>query len=213
MVSDERGYGLLRRLHARHVFEPRVEALSKLLAAQLRGRSTVLDIGCGSGEISRRIMDLDPGLRIRGIDVMARSGCAIECGEFDGRKISLSDRSVDVSMFVDVLHHTESAAPILREAARVSRGPVLIKDHLCESFFDQETLKFMDWVGNRPHGVALPYTYLSSRKWRELFDSLGLRETVWIERLRLYPGPANALFGRGLHFIAVVEKPAEAVRA
>jgi len=90
----------------------------------------------------------------------------------------------------------------------VSRKGVLIKDHLCEDAFDRATLKFMDWVGNRPHGVVLPYSYLSSRQWRGLFRSLGLTVSLWHDRLKLYPGPANLIFGRGLHFIALVEKEA-----
>ena len=88
----------------------------------------------------------------------------------------------------------------------MSRKGVLIKDHLCEDAFDRATLKFMDWVGNRPRGVVLPCSYLSSGQWRDLFRSLALTVSLRHERLKLYPGPANLVFGRGLHFIALVEK-------
>jgi len=55
----------------------------------------------------------------------------------------------------DVLHHTQDPAVLLREAVRVSRSFVLLKDHLDENILDDVTLRLMDWVGNRPHGVVL----------------------------------------------------------
>jgi ubiquinone/menaquinone biosynthesis C-methylase UbiE len=208
MSGGDGRYDLMRKVHARHVFTHRAQALSLLLAEQVRGHAAVLDIGCGSGEIGRRVMELADGVEITGLDIMKREGCLIPCREFDGRKIPMGDDAVDLCVFVDVLHHADGAEELLREAARVSRKGILIKDHLCESAFDRATLKFMDWVGNRPHGVVLPYSYLSSRQWRGLFRSLGLTVSLWHDRLKLYPGPANLIFGRGLHFIALVEKEA-----
>lgn len=198
-------YDLMRKVHARHVFSHRARALSRLLAEHVRGGSAILDIGCGSGEISRQVMELADGVEVTGLDVMAREGCLIPCREFDGRKLPMEDDAVDLCMFVDVLHHADGVEELLREAARVSRKGILIKDHLCENAFDRAMLKFMDWVGNRPHGVVLPYSYLSSEQWRRLFRTLGLTVSQWSDRLKLYPGPANLLFGRGLHFIALVE--------
>jgi hypothetical protein len=47
-------YNLMRKVRARPVFPHRAQALSRLLAEHVRGRSAVIDIGCGSGEISRQ---------------------------------------------------------------------------------------------------------------------------------------------------------------
>ena len=199
-------YDLMRKVHGRHVFTHRAQALAHILAEQVRGHAVVLDVGCGSGEIGRRVMDLAGGVEITGLDIMKREGCLIPCREFDGSRIPMGDDAVDLCVLVDVLHHADGVEGLLREAARVSRKGVLIKDHLCENAFDRATLKFMDWVGNSPHGVVLPYSYFSSGQWRDLFRSLDLTVSLWHDRLKLYPGPANLLFGRGLHFIALVEE-------
>jgi len=82
----------------------------------------------------------------------------------------------------------------------------LIKDHLSESRFDFKTLQFMDWVGNRPHGVALPYNYKSRAEWDRYFLRASLTVQNWCDRIPIYPFPFSALFGRGLHFIAMLEK-------
>jgi hypothetical protein len=107
---------------------------------------------------------------------------------------------------VDVLHHTGNPLPILRDACRVSRERLLIKDHLAEGVLDHWTLRLMDWVGNRAHGVALPYAYLSGRQWEELFGRLGLRVERTDCDLSLYPAPFSAIFGRNLHFVSLLRK-------
>jgi hypothetical protein len=109
-------------------------------------------------------------------------------------------------MFVDVLHHSCDPLAILRDAARVCRTFILIKDHLAENTLDHMTLRFMDWVGNRPHGVELPYNYLSGQEWQELYAGAGLKEARVDRSIPLYPFPFSRVFGRNLHFIALLKK-------
>jgi hypothetical protein len=105
-------------------------------------------------------------------------------------------------LFVDVLHHTTDPDVLLREACRVTRQVVLIKDHTRNGLLAGTTLRLMDWVGNAHHGVALPYNYWTRREWMDALERLGLRIELWDGRPRLYPRPANWIFGRSLHFIA-----------
>jgi hypothetical protein len=107
---------------------------------------------------------------------------------------------------VDVLHHTENPAILLREAARVSRSFVLLKDHLDESYFDNATLRLMDWVGNRPHGVVLTYNYQSREQWAKHVSNCGLAEVSWTTEVPLYPAPFSLLVGRGLHFVSLLRR-------
>jgi hypothetical protein len=94
----------------------------------------------------------------------------------------------------------------LREAARVSRACVVLKDHLSESPFDHATLRVMDWVGNRPHGVTLTYNYPSERQWREYWAKCGLQSEYFSTDLPLYPFPFSLVFGGKLHFVAQLAK-------
>jgi hypothetical protein len=90
----------------------------------------------------------------------------------------------------------------LREALRVARHGVVIKDHLVEGPLAWPTLRFMDRVGNRRHGVALPHNYWTRSQWDGAFRELGLASSAWRGRLGLYPAPASLLFERSLHFLA-----------
>lgn len=183
--------------------------LAKLLAAKIPAGASVLDVGCGDGAIAKLIAGYNPSVTIQGIEFAPRANCMIECKAFDGGSIPYPDASFDVCMFVDVLHHvkdSEGIERLLREACRVSRRYVLIKDHLCENRFDFKTLQFMDWVGNRPHGVTLPYNYQSRHQWDKHFLATGLKVKEWQTNVPLYPFPLSALFGRQLHYVGLLEK-------
>ena len=192
--------------HRAFVFQRRTRVLAEMLAEQIPQRAAVLDIGCGDGTIASLIAQLRPDISIQGVEFLVRPECKIECRAFDGTSLPFPGGSFDVCLFVDVLHHTEDPAILLREAVRVSRSLVLVKDHLDENIVDDLTLRFMDWVGNRPHGVVLTYNYQSRKKWAEYFASCGLAETNWTTRVPLYPFPASLIVGRGLHFVGALTK-------
>ena len=172
----------------------------------------MLDVGTGNGSIAKAIALHRPDIKIEGIDVLIRPYTHIPVHKFDGEHIPLSEKTVDVVSFVDVLHHTSNARILLREAARVSRRYIVIKDHLREGPFAKATLQAMDWIGNYGHDVVLPYNYLSEQEWREHFRDTNLSPEHWTESLGLYPFPFSLVFGRRLHFIArlTISSPANA---
>lgn len=194
---------LIRGIHKKLVFDRRTEVLSQHLGKALpRTAKSVLDVGCGDGLIDRLLMNRKPGLQITGIDVLMRPDPHIEVVPFDGTLLPFENGSFDYVMFVDVLHHTADPKQLLSEAARVARHGVIIKDHRCKGAWDKLVLRFMDWVGDAPHGVALPYRYFSLPQWQSVFLSAGLKVSSCAEHLGIYPFPASAVFDRKLHFVA-----------
>ncbi|MEX2152118.1 MAG: class I SAM-dependent methyltransferase [Gemmatimonadaceae bacterium] len=191
-------------LHGGLVHGRRLRRLASLLAQHIPARAQLLDVGSGDGQLAAGLQQLRPDVTIRGVDVMVRPRTAIPVDAFDGRTLPLASRSVDVVTCIDVLHHADDAAQLLRECARVARRMVLVKDHLREGLLAVPTLRLMDWVGNARHGVALPYNYLSRAEWRALIPSCGLCVERWEEELGLYPGPAEWVFGRHLHVLATL---------
>lgn len=195
-------HNLIGKLHGRWVFDRRVNRLSGHLHELLKDQASVLDVGCGDGSIDLLLMRRQPELSIQGIDVLQRPHPHIPVSLYDGHRIPFADDHFDCVMFVDVLHHTDDIPGLLKEASRVARRFVVIKDHLQESALDHQTLRFMDWIGNAPHGVSLPYRYLSRAEWTRAFAEAGLEVDRWDGRLGLYPPPASWLFDRNLHFTA-----------
>ena len=196
---------LLDVLHGSYVHPRRVRVLGRALADLIPENALVLDVGCGDGSLAEAVHEQRSDVRVHGIDVLARRQTRIPVTPFDGLRFPFFDNSFDIVTFVDVLHHASDPLRLLKEAKRVVRGAILVKDHLLEGAWAHVTLRLMDQIGNRRFGVDIPYNYWTPRRWQEAFDSLGLRIDTWKPRLGLYPKPATWLFDRSLHFVARLE--------
>ena len=168
---------LLETAHGSYIAGRRARVIAARLAEVVPAHASVLDVGCGDGEIAWLLNQLRPDLRLTG---------------------------------VDVLHHCERPVELLAEARRVARQAIVIKDHSMQGVLAERTLRFMDGVGNRRYGVALPYNYLRPKDWSQAFNELGLTVEQQIDRLGLYPWPLSLAFDRRLHFLARLGVPAKA---
>lgn len=183
-------------------YNRRVWILSRQLAKAIPSRGTVLDLGSGDGQIALALMKLRPDLKVEGVDVVPRPKTLIPITQYDGGTLPFADQSFDYVTIVDVLHHTLDPSAVMSEARRVARHGVVIKDHLREGFLANETLTFMDWVGNFGDAVPMPYNFLSLSEWQGAFFKSRLELVSMNEDLNIYWGPAGWLFGRRLHFVA-----------
>jgi SAM-dependent methyltransferase len=191
-------------LHDKLVFDRRVRVLSDWFVQLVPPGASVLDVGCGDGLISARLISKRPDIGILGVDVMTRDRTHIPVQIFDGTRIPFPDKSFDLVLFSDVLHHTEDPSFLQQEASRVSRRHVLIKDHYRRGLAAGPRLRFMDWVGNARFGVSLPYNYWTEAQWQNAWQQIALRPEKLETRLGLYPPPADWIFGARLHFIALL---------
>jgi SAM-dependent methyltransferase len=198
--------GLVADAHRGLVFERRAKVLAEALAALLPSETRLLDVGCGDGTIDRIIQLRRPDVKIQGVDVLVRTTAQIPVTRFDGTTLPFDDGSFEYVMLVDVLHHVDDQSGLLKECARVARNGLIIKDHICEGLLNRVILSFMDWVGNAPHGVRLPYNYLSQLQWDKLFRDSGLSPDTIRADLELYPWPARIIFERNMHFVVALRK-------
>jgi SAM-dependent methyltransferase len=194
---------LIKPFHYSTVFRMRMEKLSSHLI-RLLPRDVILDgldVGCGTGELTKKLEDQCPYVSMSGVDILVLENTAIKVIKFDGKRLPFEDKSYDFTMIVDVLHHTHDPGILIRECVRVSRKFILLKDHICESGWDRIRLRFMDWIGNRGWDIPLAYNYLSKSDWEKLYQQVGITCIAEISKLDLYPQPFTLLFDGNLHFI------------
>lgn len=196
----------VRSAHSSLIAGRRVRRLVEHLVALCPPSARVLDVGAGSGAIAAALAEQRPDVSVEGIDVLVRPETAIEVRPYDGKSIPHPDASFDYLLFVDVLHHVDDAMALLREALRVSRRGLIIKDHYADSALAHAILRAMDWVGNAGHGVRLPWRYWSRARWREAFEELGLTPAACRERLGLYRPPVSWICDGKLHFFGRFER-------
>ena len=198
-----RFWDAIRKLHGQFVRRSRAAVLAQHLAELLPSdAASMLDVGCGDGLIDSAILARRAKLSIEGADLFPRPEALIPVRAFDGQNLPYPDRSFDVVIFIDVLHHAADAVALLREAARVARRSVLIKDHFAEGFPARLTLRFMDLIGNAGYSFAWTASYWARAKWLQTFKDLNLSVVETRNRLGLYPAPASWLFERSYQFVA-----------
>lgn len=156
------------------VSQVRSRRLPSLLVPYVPAGGTVLDVGSGDGYIASRLLHEAGAASVSGVDVLPQSKPHIPVAVFDGEHLPYEDGAFDLVTLIDVLHHTEQPGRLLAEAARVSKGPVLVKDHYWVTPLDRWILALADYLGNKPQGVALPYNFLRMEQWSALFHEVSL---------------------------------------
>lgn len=198
----------LGQVHGATVHRRRVLALADSIVPLIEPGWSIADVGSGDGRLAALIAERAGCRRVQGFDVLVRPGTAIQTQWFDGARLPLPNKSVDAVTIIDVLHHTDDPQALMLEARRVARRAIIIKDHRKSRPLAGPTLRFMDFVGNYAHGVALPYNYWSMPRWRRTWRQLELDVASFRTELGLYAWPANWAFEAGLHFLAKLTPPA-----
>ncbi|MCC6696900.1 MAG: class I SAM-dependent methyltransferase [Candidatus Hydrogenedentes bacterium] len=193
---------LLESFHERFHLRRRTLRLASVLDAVLPEGCVCLDVGCGSGQVAAAIMRQRADLRIEGVDVLVRGAAEIPVKHFDGCVLPYDDKSFDVAMFVDVLHHVDDPLRLLKEARRVARHWIVVKDHTVGSALSAPTLRLMDTVGNARFGVRLPFNFWTSEQWQDAWQQIDATIDYITSRLDIYPWPLSLVFDRDLHFVA-----------
>jgi ubiquinone/menaquinone biosynthesis C-methylase UbiE len=154
----------------------RAGRMAAYLAEHVRPGETVLDCGCGSLLMARRLRDL-AGVRAFGTDVINLNRTDLSLCLCPGERLPLADLSVDTVCLLFVLHHADQPDAILRECLRVARRRVIVAEDVFENALELLLLKGLDWFGNRSVSseMRLPFNFRTEAEWRAEFARLGVR--------------------------------------
>ncbi|MBR9706854.1 MAG: class I SAM-dependent methyltransferase [Candidatus Diapherotrites archaeon] len=150
----------------------------KYLKENLTDERTLLDCGCGTGRLGKKIQD-QLGLDVYGVDIRFPKPPLIPAKEYDGTTLPFKDNHFDVVLIVDVLHHTNDPDAMLKEILRVAKKTVIIKDHYYVNSLDRLWVSFMDVMGNIADGTPTPFNFYSLKKWQEIKDHYQVKIHKW----------------------------------
>jgi SAM-dependent methyltransferase len=207
--------GMHQKLSHNHRIHILARRIAAIIAQTISTPESIrcLDIGCGDMKISEFIQELDPRTVWNCIDLydlpeeLKKSDKWSRYQKYDGRHIPFGDKSIDIVMLCDVLHHAGGdAAGLLREASRVGRT-IIVKDHFEYSLYSHTVLKALDFLGNWGYGVALPERYFSRNNFEKLCLSSGLKVRNIEVGVDLYSHllVMKYLLKSKWHFIAILE--------
>lgn len=169
-------------LNEKIFFPIREWRLKELLFPHLGNIRSLLDVGCGNGRIAWAL-EKKLGVKVVGVDKLVQKNAVIPVKKYSGQTLPFADNSFDAVLLVDVVHHEVEQKRLIREARRVSRKYVLIKDHYWENGLDKILLKWADDMGNKIYGIALPYKFLNLQTWENLFKDCGLK-VIYCQKIR-----------------------------
>jgi len=171
----------------------------------------VLDVGCGTGFLGRAILETPScpsRVHIHGVERHRRDHELIDVQAYDGLTIPYGEKTYDVVILADVLHHADEPERLMSECIRVSKRLLIIKDHQVKGLFARQRLALLDWIANAPFGVPCLYRFWTAAQWTETFRRHRLTIEDEVTSMGLYPFWLNLLFGEGLHYFAVFRIPA-----
>lgn len=204
---------LLQKLMAtahKPIYQARLQELVTCISPHLKKGDQVLDVGCGSGMLGRSLLDsfsCPSGVKLQGLERFKRGGEPIDVEVYDGNKIPYADKTFDIVILADVLHHEPEPDHLFRESIRVARRLVIIKDHKLDGVFAWLRVSFIDWAANSPYGVPCLYCYRTTAEWTDLRQRYHLKLIKEYNSMSLYPLGVNLLFGRRLQYLAVLAVP------
>lgn len=145
----------------------------------LRPDSRLLDLGAGEGFVGEAAA-LDRGAEVVLADVVDFNETVLPFVLFDGRRLPFDDDAFDGSLIVFVLHHAEDPEALLREAKRVTRGPIVVVESVFATERQRRRLDRLDRWANalRSEGAMqdqeVHLQFRSAAAWRSAFEALGL---------------------------------------
>ena len=149
---------------------------------------TILDFGSGSGALSDILSKkIDYPVNIIPLDVSDVHEYGQKPLIYDGKKIPLPDKSVDIVICLFVLHHIPHQNEIIDELIRVCRNRLIIMEDCTNTYFD----KFLTMIHAFSSYGKCYNCFHSTKEWEQIFESKGLKvnKTIQLSRMMLpiYP--------------------------
>ncbi len=147
----------------------------------------LLDLGCGEGYVGLAAAQKF-GANVVLADVIPMNRTDLPWVEIDGRTVPFSDDSFDAVILYFVLHHAEDPKAVLGEAARVSRGSVIVVESVFETKRQRSRLAVFDRLANRIRSGGQMVAqeehlhFRTTQEWCRLFDELRLNVLAVRER-------------------------------
>ena len=181
--------------------------ISKKISDKNKKKISILDFGCGSMEVSKKLKKKKFIKNIIGTDIFHYNYEEKDIKYIQKNKFFQSkNNKFDLVISIDVLHHIgiENSHKILNKLSKYSKY-ILIKDHFEYGFFSRHLLRFVDFYANYAYGVKIPNKYFTKHSWVSTLKKTSLKEVYRIDNFQQHDGLFNLILNKKHHFISVLK--------
>ena len=183
-----------------------VDELLKQTYIKKSKKLKILDFGCGSMEISKKLKDKNYVGQIVGTDIFKHKFKSNKIVYVDNDELFRKKEKFDVIFIVDVLHHVgiEDAYKIIIKLSKLSKN-IIIKDHFEHSFLSRQLLRFVDFYANYGYGVNVPKKYFDKVSWSKTLKKSNCKEIFHKKNFQQHDGLFNFILNKKHHFVSVIK--------
>jgi|TARA_B110000114_G_C14984526_1_gene353940 cyclopropane fatty-acyl-phospholipid synthase-like methyltransferase len=181
--------------------------ISREISKKNKKKICVLDFGCGSMEVSKKLQKRNFVKNIIGTDIFEYDYENKNMKYIETKKLFKSKpKKFDIVIAIDVLHHMgiDNSYKILKKLSKISTH-ILIKDHFEYGFFSRQLLRFVDFYANYAYDVVIPKSYFNKKLWTNTVKKASLKETLRIENFQQHDGVFNFILDKKHHFVSLLK--------
>ncbi len=169
-------------------------------------RLKILDFGCGSMEISKKLENKNYIHFIVGSDIFKHNYKSKKLTYIDNEKLYKSNEEFDIIFIVDVLHHigVDDAYKVLNRLSKFSKN-IIVKDHFEHGFFSRQLLRFVDFYANYGYGVNVPKKYFNKTSWEKTLIKSNCKELFHHKNFQQHNGLFNFILNKKHHFVSLIK--------
>lgn len=164
------------------MYMDRANQIVPKISPHLNKQENILDIGCGTGAISR-ILKTKGFNKITLVDVDYNKMCdQFPVIIYDGKKLPFNNKQFSTSLLLAVLHHSDNHDLLLDEAIRVSSDKIIIM----EDIFTDLPSRIITFIGDCLVNFELhsPFRNHPKEDWIEIFKEKNL-EVLSVKEFKL----------------------------
>ena len=165
----------------------------------------ILDFGCGSMEISKKIQNKNYVKQIVGSDIFKYRYVSNKLVYVDYDELFKKKEKFDIIFIVDVLHHIgiDDAHKTIRKLSKLSDN-IIIKDHFEHGYLSRQLLRFVDFYANYGYGVNIPNKYFDKISWKNTLIKSNCREIFHNKNFQQHDGLFNFILNKKHHFVSLI---------
>ena len=183
-----------------------IEKLLKETSKESNKKIRILDFGCGSMEISKKLQNKKYIKQIVGSDIFKHKFRTKKIVYLENDKLFKSKKKFDIIFVVDVLHHigVEEAHKIIKKLYKHS-NKIIVKDHFEHGLLSRSLLRFVDFYANYGYGVNVPDKYFDKKMWKKTILKSKSKELFRKENFQQHDGLFNIILNKKHHFVSIIK--------